>query len=604
MATTGTNGKDTLIGGTGNVNDTLRGYLGDDTYTYHLGSGTDTVIDTGGADTLLLGDPAGVFSGMDVYRSTSGTDLVFDFGTAGKVILQKQFSTGDTAPASRIEFLAFDDEPGSKLVFANGLKGTAKNDFIVGKASADNIAGGAGSDWIFGGAGNDTLSGGDGDDEIHGGLGNDQIDGGAGDDYLEGGAGNDTLSGGDGHDDVSYFGQSAGIFFNTSGITQTFNNRSIASGKVYEKATNTIDTLNSIESLEGTAYADVVAFGQANPTGSVSVRLGQGNDTVTGTLGGAGSTGSINVGYWDDPNGVIVNLSNGAIEVRLADGLHTVAAHTARDGWGDTDTLQFTNAQQIYIGDSDHDDYIRGRDDSDTDQIWEWFNTGRGNDTIDGGTGTDTVSYQAWDKSNFGAIVNLSQKSITVGGVTIQSGTARDNWGGTDTLLNIENINGSNLADYLLGSDGVNNFQGGAGKDTLVGGGGNDNLRGDDGNDLIIGGAGGDYMDGGAGNDVFKFNSLSDFASTGAATMIDYINNFVVGEDKIDLSAVDANPNLAGKQDFVFVDGMPTTYTPGQIWVLGSSVMINTNKDGMPEYQFFVGQQPGQPALSATDFIF
>lgn len=602
MATNGTNGKDTLIGGTGNVDDTLLGFLGDDTYTYHLGSGTDTVIDSGGADTLLLGDPDGVFSGMDIYRSTSGTDLVFDFGASGKVILQKQFSTSGTAPDSRIEFLSFEDEPGSKLVFANGLKGTSKNDFIVGKASADNIAGGAGDDWIFGGAGKDTLSGGDGDDEIHGGLGNDQIDGGAGDDYLEGGAGNDTLSGGDGHDDVSYFGQSAGIFFNTSGITQTFNNRSIASGKVYEKATNTIDTLNSIESVEGTSHADVVAFGLPSTNGSVSVSLGQGNDTITGTLGGAGSSGSINVGYWDDPNGVIVNLSNSAIEVKLSDGLHTVAARSVRDGWGDTDTLQFTNSQQIYIGDSDHDDYIRGRDDSDTDLIWEWFNTGRGNDTIDGGTGTDTVSYQAWDKSNFGAIVNLSQKSITVRGVTVQSGTARDNWGGTDTLLNIENINGSNLADYLLGSDGANNLQGGAGKDTLMGGAGNDNLRGDDGNDLIIGGAGGDYMEGGAGNDVFKFNSLSDIASSGGA--IDYISNFVVGEDKIDLSAIDANSKLAGKQGFVFVDGTPTTYTPGQIWVVGGSVMINTDKDSMPEYQFYVGQQPGQPSLSVTDFIF
>ena len=255
MATTGTNDKDTLIGGTGNVNDTLRGLLGDDTYTYHLGSGTDTVIDTGGADTLLLGDPDGVFSGLDVYRSASGTDLVFDFGAAGKVILQKQFSTTTATPASRIELLSFEDEPGSKMVFANGLKGTAKNDFIVGKASADNIAGGAGRDWIFGGAGNDTLSGGDGDDEISGGLGNDKIDGGLGDDFLEGGAGMDTLNGGEGHDDVSYLGQGAGIFFNASGTTLSFNGQSIEAGKVYEKATNTIDTLISIESLEGTGHA-------------------------------------------------------------------------------------------------------------------------------------------------------------------------------------------------------------------------------------------------------------------------------------------------------------------------------------------------------------
>jgi hypothetical protein len=147
---------------------------------------------------------------------------------------------------------------------------------------------------------------------------------------------------------------------------------------------------------------------------------------------------------------------------------------------------------------------------------------------------------------------------------------------------------------------------GGDGNDTLAGGDGTDILQGGNGDDLLIGGAGTDNMDGGAGNDVFKFNSLADLAggSDGFST-IESIYSFVHGEDKIDLSAIDANPNMAGKQAFTFLDAMPTTgFMPGQIWLLGNSLMINMNKDFAAEYQLLVLQQPGQAPLSASDFIF
>jgi Ca2+-binding RTX toxin-like protein len=587
-----TDGKDTLIGGAGD--DTLRGELGDDTYIYHLGAGTDTIVDTGGADTLLLGDPDGVYAGLNILRS--GNDLVLDFGTAGKLVLQNQLYTGSTAPASRIEYLAFEDEPGARLVFANGLKGTDKNDFIVGTADKDTLSGLAGDDWLWGGDGNDTLNGGDGSDELHGGRGSDLLNGGAGDDYLQGDAGSDRLYGGDGHDDVSYAEQGAGIYVNMSGAQLTVSKLTLAAGQVLEKATNTVDTLDSIESIEGTSYADVVVFGQQFPDG-FSVNLGQGNDTVKGVAGTA-NYGSINVGYWDDPSGVIINLSDKALSAQLGGTTYTVAARSARDGWGDTDSFQFSSTQQIFIGDSEHDDYIRGRDSTDP-KSWEWFSAGMGNDTIDGGAGTDTMNYQSWDQTNLGAIVNLSKSAITAGGVTLQAGTARDNWGGIDTLLNIENINGSTLADYVVGSDQSNNFQGGAGKDTLLGGGGNDYLQGGDGNDLIIGGAGGDYMDGGAGNDVFKFTSLADF---GNATGTDVISNFVSGSDKIDLSAIDTNAAKAGDQAFIFVAGIPTTFKTGQVWYANGTVFVNTDSDATAEYQLSV-VTPGLNALTAADFI-
>ena len=600
MATTGTNDKDTLTGGTGKVNDTLRGYLGDDTYTYRLGTGIDTVIDTGGVDTLLLGDPNGVYSGMDVYRSASGTDLVFDFGAAGKVVLQKQFSTTTTTPASRIEFLSFEDEPGSKMVIAKEFTGTSQNDLVVGKAAADSIVGGLGDDWIFGGAGNDTLSGGSGEDELHGGLGDDKLDGGLGNDYLVSGAGNDSLYGGEGHDEVSFLGQSAGIFVNMTGITQTFNAHKVASGKAYEKATNNIDTLIGIESVEGTGHADVVAFGQANTISNISVSLGRGNDTVTGSMGSSNSDGAINVGYWEDPNGVIVNLSDAAINVKQGAVFRTVAARSARDGWGDTDTFRFTDTQQIYIGDSDHDDYIRGRDNADPNSPWEWFQTGMGNDTIDGGAGKDTMNYSAYDDSDAGVIVNLSKAAITVGALSLQAGTARDNWGNIDTLLNIENVEGSDLSDRMVASDRGNHFRAGLGNDTLLGGAGNDFIDAGPGNDFIRSGAGRDAMYGGLGKDVFDFDKLSDLGSGGDA---DTIYDFVAGEDKIDLSTIDANPSLAGNQAFTFHGSMPTKFQPGQVWFsAGNQVCVNMDQDAVAEYAIFVPQYLGQRPLTALDF--
>lgn len=583
-----TNGKDTLMGGVGN--DTLRGQLGDDTYIYHLGQGTDTIIDTGGLDTLVLGDPNGLFAGtFNVARS--GNNLVFDFGTAGKVVLQQQFASDGTAPASRIEYFRFEDEPDRTMALANGLKGTDKNDFIVGTSAAEKLSGSLGDDWLWGGAGKDSLYGGDGDDELHGGTGDDLLSGGAGEDLLEGGAGNDSLFGGTGHDDVSYRDQGAGIVFNFSGAAIPVGNRTIASGQVFEKATSTVDTLVSIESVEGTNYADVVVFGQP-VQGNLSVYLGQGNDTVKGG-------GPVNVGYWDDPAGVIINLGDKALTAKLGDASYTVAAHTARDGWGGTDTFQFGSALQLWVQGSEHDDYIHGRDDTDNDTIWEWFSTEQGNDTLDGGTGIDTLSYESWDPTELGVVVNLSKSAITGAGVTLQAGTARDNWGQTDTLLNIENIQGSVLADYIVGSDLNNNFQGGAGRDTLLGGGGNDYLMGNDGNDLLIGGAGADHMEGNAGKDTFKFLKLSDFGST---TGFDMITGFVRGEDKIDLSAIDANTAKAGDQAFTFVAGTPTQYVPGQVWSVGGAVFINTDTDAAPEYQFYVNTV-GRTALSLSDFI-
>jgi serralysin len=104
---------------------------------------------------------------------------------------------------------------------------------------------------------------------------------------------------------------------------------------------------------------------------------------------------------------------------------------------------------------------------------------------------------------------------------------------GTDTLISIENLTGSAFADILTGNNGDNMLSGGAG------------------NDLLTGGLGQDTLTGGAGNDVFDFNSVAD-TPTGPGAR-DIITDFHSGQDKIDLSGIDANTTKKGDQAFRFI---------------------------------------------------
>jgi hypothetical protein len=72
---------------------------------------------------------------------------------------------------------------------------------------------------------------------------------------------------------------------------------------------------------------------------------------------------------------------------------------------------------------------------------------------------------------------------------------------GTDTLISIENLTGSNSADTLTGSSGANSLNGGTGNDTLAGGTGDDTLDG---------GTGADLLKGGLGNDTYVVDNAGD----------------------------------------------------------------------------------------------
>jgi VCBS repeat-containing protein len=110
-------GNDRLDGGTGD--DSLTGGSGDDTYVFRAGYGIDTVVDEGGADSVML-------SGLrpaDVSLVREGDDVVVVVnGTADRLVLKNWF-----ADASRVESIVFG--------VTEGVLGAAAIERIVNNAA-------------------------------------------------------------------------------------------------------------------------------------------------------------------------------------------------------------------------------------------------------------------------------------------------------------------------------------------------------------------------------------------------------------------------------------------------------------------------------------
>ncbi|MEO0860082.1 MAG: CHRD domain-containing protein [Pseudomonadota bacterium] len=129
-----------------------------------------------------------------------------------------------------------------------------------------------------------------------------------------------------------------------------------------------------------------------------------------------------------------------------------------------------------------------------------------GADTIDGGEGIDTALFSAGG----GVIVDLDDDGNAIAQINAPEGAL------IDTVLNFENINGSNNANSANGGNDI--LSGNAGANTLNGQAGDDILNGEGGNDILIGGA---------GSDTFTFEG--DFDT-------DVIVDFEVGIDRLDFT--------------------------------------------------------------------
>ena len=517
-------------------------------------SGGDTLNGTGGDD---------VINGLDGNDSLSGGegDDILNGGTG--------FDTLDGGNGS--DTASYSTAAGGMTVNLLGyVDGPDGMDNLI---SIENIIGSAFQDNLIGDAGDNTINGGDGDDQIFGGDGNDKLYGGNGNDFLSEEyyssqlISNDLYDGGAGFDTFQ-------VGSVTSGITIDLR----LDGVAQDTGGGGIDTFVSIENIVATSFNDVLT---GNDLANVFTDFG-GSDQLTGNGGddtfilGSGTkvidggTGSDSVGFTyfaSGPNSrIVLSLaiegsaqsvllgSTDTISVTLTsvenasgsggnDQLTGNALANVLTGYSGNDTLMGAAGDDTLIGDgpafdasvgndnldggvgNDHliggygDDILDGGADND------WLEGGAGNDILIGSAGTDALDG--------GAGIDMASYSTATGAVQLNMATGD----GTDTLIGIEGLIGSNFNDTLTGDAADNILEGGLGNDTINGGMGSDtasyagatsavtvslaiagaqntvaegsdtlvsieNLSGSAFNDHLTGNAGANILTGGLGNDT------------------------------------------------------------------------------------------------------
>lgn len=244
---------------------------------------------------------------------------------------------------------------------------------------------------------------------------------------------------------------------------------------------------NGNDNLDGGVGDDWLDGGAGNDT----VIGGDGNDTALGKAG----VDNIQGGLGDD------TLLGGADNDTLSGGPATI-------------TTGQTDKDAIYLGGGASNAASGGADD-------DIFFAEAGGGTVDGGAGNDTISYRflvtadlggASDPAAWVSSLNGESRGVYLDRTAgLKYGAAAD-----DALTSIENLEGSQFADWLKGDASAN---------VLKGLSGSDQLYGHDGNDVLDGGVGADKLDGGAGVDTATYKSSQ------SAVWIDRTTNEAFGGD-------------------------------------------------------------------------
>jgi S-layer protein len=244
--------------------------------------------------------------------------------------------------------------------------------------------------------------------------------------------------------------------------------------------TNTVAASNAITALTAGDAKTVVVTGNAG----LALAAGFTGTKVTSFDASAVTAGAVT--YTTGALAAAATIAGGAGADTLSGAAAAIAGVTINAGAGnDAITGSATKASTLN-GDAGNDT-ITG---------------GAAADVIDGGAGTNTYVFssanvvdQAGFSTTTGAVINLSSAALTQSGVftatgayltttapTVAAGTSTYLFNGesstnasvVDTLANIQNVTGTNLADYIVGSDAANVIIGGDGIDVMTGGAGAD----------------------------------------------------------------------------------------------------------------------------------
>ncbi len=189
IQTIGTAGDDTLYGITSDVagnwfdgrggNDTIINGIGDNTYVFSAGFGTDTVSQPYNAGTNTLQfvdiDPAHIRMWTDYTGSLHLQDTTDTYHSITVSAAVTGNGTAESAIGDYLQEITFNDGGHTVWDLTGGLALTGDNsgDNLFGTAHGDTITGGGGDDYLYGNGGNDILAGGEGNDNLYGGTGDD-----------------------------------------------------------------------------------------------------------------------------------------------------------------------------------------------------------------------------------------------------------------------------------------------------------------------------------------------------------------------------------------------------------------------------------------------
>lgn len=369
------------------------------------------------------------------------------------------------------------------------------------------------------------------------------------------------------------------------------------------------DVFSGVAYVYGSLYNDVMIAG----TGDAHFEGLDGNDYLYGGSGNDLLTGGAGKNLLDGKSGsdYYVYEYDGNTTIRDESGTDTIALIRPDDTYfekmyyvgttlkiestdGDTLTIQkFSNIEFIHWTGPTFDYSISTADifagtlsnDSITTSTVGYVEVyaADGNDTITVRAGGSWVSCDAGNDTAFGGS----------GGDAIYGDFRADAFGN----------------DSIKGLAGADSLNGDGGKDTLDGGSENDLLEGGAGNDFLYGGTGMDILTGGDGSDRFVFTLVTE--TTTGATTCDQITDFVRGQDKIDLGAIDASTITTGNNSFVFKGTSAIgTSNDGEIYYRQFNnegtdqdytlVYIDNDKDVTAEA---VIKLTGLVALSSADFV-
>lgn len=353
--------------------------------------------------------------------------------------------------------------------------------------------------------------------------------------------------------------------------------------------------------------------------GTTTAYMGDGNDFVRiegGTVRAYGGLGSDR--FVDFGTGARLNGGDGNDQFDVRGATNYVFSGAA----GDDRFNILTNTSAARMYGNDGNDVFSGNSHrvsglilggAGNDQFLDFGNYAGATVTLGGGEGNDLYRVDSNAPATIAEYWNQGVDTVQISdGGTYTLGTNLERLfvvgGGTEGAQ----LAGNGLANWIVGGSGGDTIDGGAGDDQLYGLRGDDSIGGGDGNDRIYGGLGIDSMAGGQGADTFVFVSPVESPYDPTYTVSDWIYDFEAN-DRIDLSAIDANSSVAGIQHFIVVEGagheQGTLYYEGDPGGWGWTTLLGyIDGDDQPDIQILVtsyidGVNEGYPPVTADSFI-